>query len=294
MSAGEGAVLVTGASGFIGVALTRELVDTRKVVAMSRSRPVRGWSPGVSFVAGAFHSEKDLANLEEHRIGCLVHLGAVTGGCSEEDGLDVNVLGTRRLLRYLLDRGCRRFVLASSVAATGSLHHDFVPARMPIPDDHPYLARDAYGLSKAMVEDLTRYFGRLYPDAAFVNLRLGAVVDDETWRPEPIKVGTPMRFPFVELARVMLSDAVRALASVVDGPPSVGVRTYNVVGPDATCEDPVPEVVRALLGDKAEGLDMSAYERPGHARDPLYAMEKIERELGFVPRQRTSGRVSAG
>lgn len=113
------AILVTGASGFVGSRLIRRLSEQHKVIALARRAPSGDALPGVSGVQGDFSSVDDLARLDGYPIDAVVHLAAETGGTTEEAGLAVNVVGTRRLLRYLVDRGVRRFVVASSIAATG-------------------------------------------------------------------------------------------------------------------------------------------------------------------------------
>ena len=98
--------------------------------------------------------------LDGLKIDVVVHLAAVTGGCREEDGLLVNVEGTRKLLRYFSDRGCTRFVNASSIAAVGFQSPKFRPLELPIPDEHPCLDRNGYGLSKYLMEEVTKYMWR--------------------------------------------------------------------------------------------------------------------------------------
>lgn len=271
--------LVTGASGFIGRALVKTLSGSRPIVAMSR----RTVDLDVEAVTGEFHSVEDLRRLDSYEIGSVVHLAAVTGGCSEEDGIEINVQGTRRLIRYLLDRGCMKFVLASSVAAVGCLDNDFVPREVPIPDDHLCLARDAYGLSKAMMEEVSGYFARQHIGSEFINLRFGAVVDDAIWQPEAYTGAAPPPYPFVMLARVMLSDVLGAVQAALLAPTRPGSHIYNVVGPDASCADRVAAVLRAAIDGRP--LDLSWYEKAGHEHDAIYSMKKIAAELGFTPRQ---------
>ena len=271
------AILITGASGFLGARLIERLAKQHDVLCMSRNKP----NSDVSFVKGTFDSFEDLRQLDKYEITSVVHLAAVTGGCSEEDGLSVNLLGTRRLLRYLLDRGCRKFVMASSIAAVGCLDPEFLPLSFPIADDHPCLATDAYGLSKAMVEDLTRYFSRKYTDTDFIHLRFGNVAPDETWSPEEVDLHTALFLPITQLTHVLASDVVNAIEKSVESSNHTGVRVYNVVGPDANCDVPVIAKLRATFGDaKLEGFDFSYYEQPGNEHKPLFAMEKIKEELG--------------
>jgi len=272
----SGYTLITGASGFIGGALAQKLAAGRKVICLSRKQP----ADSLEYVQGEFHCVEDLQKLNEYDISCVVHLAAATGGCSEEDGLTVNVLGTQRLLRYAIDRGCRKFVMASSIAAVGGLNDLFVPVQLPILDEHPCLARDAYGFSKAMMEEVTRYFQRITPDADFINLRLGAVAGTP---PTVFSADNPPPgIPFVILGHVMLDDVLRAFDAAINAEIQPGVRVFNVVGMDTNCSDPVPDVLRAALGERIDGLDLSWYDTPGHEYDPIYSMDSIRQGLGFA------------
>lgn len=284
------AVLVTGAGGFIGERLVAALSASREVVAMSRRLPKlaqRGVGGRVTYVGGSFDSFEDLRRLDGYPLDAVVHLAAATGGCGEEEGLAVNVLGTRRLLRYALDRGCRQIVAASSIAAVGSLDRRFAPLALPMADDHPCLAYDAYGASKALMEQMSRQMQRTQEDAGIVHLRLGSVAPDETWQPEPVTADTLADIPFVTLARVYAADAVGALLAALEAPVRPGVHVYNVVGPDISADIPTADAIRAILGERANAYDLSYYARPGNAFKPLYAMERIRDELGFAPRRST-------
>ena len=70
-------------------------------------------------VTARFESPEDLRQLDEFDIEVVAHLAGVTGRCTEQDALIVNVEGSRCLMRYLLDHGCRKFVMASSTAVVG-------------------------------------------------------------------------------------------------------------------------------------------------------------------------------
>jgi nucleoside-diphosphate-sugar epimerase len=180
-----------------------------------------------------------------------------------------------------LDRGCHKFITASSIAAVGCLDTDFLPIALPMPDEHPCLAKDAYGFSKAMVEDLTHYLHRTLPDTDFINLRFGAVQSDESWIPTVINSTDNLEVPFVQLGQVYASDVVAAIIQIVEAPIKRGVRTCNLVGPDSNCSISTLDMLHLILGDKAAQYDLSYYEQPGNANKPLYAMDGIYREFGF-------------
>ncbi len=95
-------ILITGTSGFIGNALAESLSQIHEVIGLSR-QPTD--VAGAIAILGDFSEPDELHKLDDHPdIDVLIHLAAGTGGCSEEDGIRVNVAGTHHLLRYLIDR----------------------------------------------------------------------------------------------------------------------------------------------------------------------------------------------
>lgn len=268
------AVLITGASGFIGRALVRAMAVRHDVVCMSRNDP----GLELPWIRGDFGSFEDLRRLDDHPIDVVIHLGAVTGGCLERDGMLVNVEGTRCLMRYLMDRGCREFVMASSIAAVGFQNTSFRPDRLPIPDDHPCLDRDGYGFSKYMMEEVTKYYHRQNPEIDVVNLRLSTVKPDERM-PAPMKPGPLPEWGLGIITVMALSDAVRVFTMAAEAPYRPGVRTMNATGPKAWVAVPVAEILGNWWG---RDVDLSHFEKPGHEYDSVYDVSCIETEIGFV------------
>lgn len=276
-------ILITGASGFIGSALARTLSSSRSHQPICLSRQPTEHL-GVDSVSGDFSAPAELQKLDRcGEIDVLIHLAAVTGGCSEEECLRVNVLGTHHLLRYLIDRGCSKFVLASSIAAVGMQSVDFRPLQLPMPDEHPCLDRDGYGFSKYMMEEVTRYLARQNDELDFISLRLASISPDDR-QLTPQQPGPTPGWGMGRISIMLLSDTVRCLIAAAEAPRKPGVRILNAVGPQACTAVPVPELLRSWYGPDVDELDMSYYERPGHERDPVYDITRIREELGFEPR----------
>ena len=269
-----GSILITGASGFIGRALAASMAQGCEVVCMSRRDP----ELGLPWVRGEFGSFEDLARLDDRSIDAVVHLASVTGGCSERDGILVNVEGTRCLMRYLIDQGCRKFVMASSIAAVGFQSRLFRPIQLPIPDDHPCLDRDGYGLSKYLMEEITRYYQRQNGDIDVINLRLSSVRRDDGM-PELRRMGPLGQWSLGGITLMALSDAVRAFTLAAEAPHRPGVRTMNAAGPRAWVADPVADILRSWWG---EDVDVGHFDRPGREYDSVFDVSCIRQELGFV------------
>ena len=273
-------VLITGASGFIGRALATTVSVQHEVICMSRKDP----GLGLPWIRGDFGSFEDLRRLDGNEIDVVIHLAAVTSGCLERERIPVNVEGTRCLMRYLMDSGCRKFVMASSIAAVGMQSTQFRPCCLPMPDEHPCLDRDGYGFSKYLMEELTKYEYRRDGEIDVVNLRLSSVCADEKMaalvQPGPLEewaVGT--------ITVMALSDAVRVFMMAAEAPYKSGVRIMNAAGPVAWVAVPVAEILRSWWGND---VDVSRFEKPGHEYDSVFDVSRIKTEIGFVA-ERTPG-----
>ena len=179
----------------------------------------------------------------------------------------VNVEGTRRLMRYLIDRGCRKFVMASSIAAVGFQSRRFRPLQLPIPDTHPCLDRDGYGLSKYLMEEVTAYYQRQVEEIDVINLRLSSVCLDKRM-PQRMKAGPLGEWALGGLTVMARSDAVRAFSAAAEALPRTGVRTMNAAGPKAWAAAPVAECLRGgwgRFGNHQHGRGRRpTSRRPGH------------------------------
>lgn len=232
-------VAVTGASGGIGRALVRALVEHGAVVrgltrteAGAASLRELGADPVVGDLAGP---DGDATALETLCRGAQVvfHLAAWMGGAGGRARADsVNVEGTRRVVRAAEGAGARRVVIASSVAVYG-------PVRSGNVDEtrEPWQVGDPYGDSKIAAE-------RAAHDAAttveVVILRPTMVYGPGTnsWTLTPVRAlarGLPMVFGDGEalLDAVYVDDVARAFvaAGEADG---VAGRAFNVTGATTT------------------------------------------------------------
>lgn len=128
--------LVTGATGFIGSAVTRALLEAGhdvRVLVRPDSPPDNLRGLPVELVQGDLG---DAASLRRAVSGCqaLFHLAACYRLWSRDPGLlyAVNVAGTRELMLAALDAGVGRVVYTSSVATIG-LAGDGTPATEETP-----------------------------------------------------------------------------------------------------------------------------------------------------------------
>lgn len=265
-------ILITGASGLIGNLLVDELKIRHTVIAMSRRAPE---GDGFTYVRGNFACWEDLAQLDEYQIDSVVHLAAVTGGCLEREGILVNVEGTRTLIQYLAKHGCKKCVLASSIAAIGFQHVDFVPDHLPITEEHGCYDRDGYGLSKYLMEEITRYLSRQNPELDILNIRLSSASTREL---VPSGLREHGEWCLGGPTYMVVDDAVKLFALAVESPLKPGLRIVNGVASRVWSMVPTAVQLRHWWGDK---VDLSYFERPGNEYASPFDTTRLEQEFGF-------------
>lgn len=264
-------IVVTGASGLIGSRLVNYLKAKHDVIALSRRR-LEG--EGFTFVRGNFAEWEDLKQLDSYSIDGLVHLGAVIGGCIEREGILVNVEGTRSLLQYLASRGCRKMVLASSIAAIGFEREDFVPEHLPITEAHGCSDRHGYGVSKYLMEEITRYISRQKPELDIINVRLSST------QPGDKPPGLRDRGPWClgGPTYMIVDDAVKLFSLAAESPVRPGLRIVNGVPSRIWSTVRTAEQLRHWYGDQ---VDLSYFEQPGNEYACLFDSTKAREEFGF-------------
>jgi UDP-glucose 4-epimerase len=285
-------ILVTGGAGFIGshivdayLGLGHEVV----VVDDLSSGRAENVNP-----AAAFHAldvrDPDLERVfVTHRPEVVNHHAAQIdvrrSAADPVHDIEVNIIGTVRLLRHCMAHGARRVIFAST---GGAIYGE--PQYLPADEEHPVRPLSPYGLDKFAAEHHLRLFreqgGPDYTILRYANVygprqdphgEAGVVA---IFARAMLGGGIPTIFGDGEQTRdfVYVSDVVRAnvaaLEREVPGPLNIG--TGRPTSVNAVCQG----LARLAGCDRPPHY---APERPGEVRHIHLACARARNELGWEP-----------
>jgi nucleoside-diphosphate-sugar epimerase len=236
------AVLVTGASGFIGQALCGRLVrDGFRV--RGTFRPTSNPAPGPDiekFLVGDIAGDNDYPAMLDG-VGTVVHLAArvhvMGGGRSMDEYRRLNAAGTARLAEAAARMKVRRFVYVSTIKVNG----EESPA--PYRESDEPSPRDPYGISKWEAEQALR---KISADTGLETVIL---------RP-PLVYGPGVKANFLNLIRLVERGVPLPLASIRN------LRSFVLLGNlvDALCVCAVHPAAAGATFMVSDGRDVSTPE----------------------------------
>lgn len=303
-------VLVTGASGFLGLAVVQKLlslgVSVRALVRSDKKWELLRRS-GVSIVVGDIRDSAMHAAIAD--VDTVIHCAATIGSSSISHEVlhSINVEGTRNLVNAIKDSpNLHRFVHVSSVAVVGE-----TDPRNPADEQTPCRPLDAYGEAKLLAEQIVR-------DAAIAGFP--AVIARPMWiygSRSPITTNlfrkiALRKLPMIGPARntmqpVAIDDAVAGVlkCAVTDG---IEGCIYNIAGPEILTIRSMCETIAQVMGTTVPRLSVPLAAAipvarisellfpvlgmmPPLTRNKLafflvnnsYSIERARRELGWNP-----------
>jgi nucleoside-diphosphate-sugar epimerase len=267
-------VLVTGGSGKAGKWVIEHLLEHgyQVINADQKTSPlVRTYHVDLTDLGQAFGvmEGKD----------AVIHLAAIPwpGEHTAEVVFRNNVMSTFNVLQAACVLGVKKVVLAGSESALGFpfMFRRFSPQYLPIDEEHPLLAQDAYGLSKIVLEELAKGFVRRSPDMSIISLRLSYILQPQDYAAElEAAWQDEQRNDFNLWAYVDSRDTANAcrLALEYSQP---GFEAFYIAAPDTLMKQPTLELVQRYY----PGVERIA-EGFGGRMSPLDC-RKAERLLGF-------------
>ena len=152
-------ILVTGAAGFIGSSVARQLINIGYNVWTidNLSTGIEENIPdGVEFIKGNCYDKKIIESLANIKFNAIMHIaGQSSGEISFEDpiyDLKTNTESTLRLIEFGINNGSKKFIYASSMSVYGNTQE------MQIKEEHPCKPLSFYAIGKLASENYLRLY----------------------------------------------------------------------------------------------------------------------------------------
>ncbi|MFZ5736996.1 NAD-dependent epimerase [Rhodopseudomonas palustris] len=304
----EQAVLVTGAAGFIGFHVARELLEAgRSVVGLDSLNHYYDPGlkqarldlltpyPGFSFVRGDLADRSATAELfATRRFPVVIHLAAQAGVrhslSHPHDYADSNLEGFLNVLEGCRHHGCEHLIYASSSSVYGA--NTKLPFSVDDPTDHPI---SLYAATKKANELMAHCYSHLYR-LPTTGLRFFTIYGP-WYRPDmalylfakAITEGRPIKlFNHGQMRRdfTYVDDVTRVVTRLIDLVPTgcdghAPARVYNVGNHSPEELMHVVALLERALGRPAvrEMLPM----QPGDVPATFADVEALVRDVGFRP-----------
>ncbi|HEY4647492.1 MAG TPA: NAD-dependent epimerase/dehydratase family protein [Gemmatimonadales bacterium] len=280
-------VLVTGGSGFLGGRLLQVLSDQNIPVRgitrlLSRARHL----PGIEWV------QSDLAQEARLRaalcdIETVYHCAALCGAPgSLQDYEQVNVEGTRHLLRLAAESGVKNFIYLSSMSVYAAPSDSTAILDEDSALDQRASERGAYTQSKLAADQVVLEFARQHRWPRVIVLRPGTLYGPGAKPPtgrfqlpspqtRPLVTGSPD----VPAGLVYVDDVVEAMLAAARSMAPTG-RVYNLINPAECTQGELARTLTEVTGGRV---------RPIFAPYPLVWSAMLGVDLLSLPRHRKLG-----
>jgi nucleoside-diphosphate-sugar epimerase len=271
-------VLVTGGNGRLGRWVVRELRGHGyEVVSVDRQLPAQR--------ADRMHYRQvemsDLGQVIGSATGCdaVIHLAAIPNPYQHPDEVVFrnNVEATYNALQAAMTLGIGRAIIASSASVYGMAwaRPTFAPLYAPLDEDHPFIVRDPYALSKEVDERTAEMFVRRC-DMTVLAYRLHWIAEPG----EAMLRATEGHAPTFEEATnlwgyVDVRDAARAFRLGLEADVS-GFVPLNITAADTLRPEPTEELLPTFL-------PTTEIRRPLPGNTTAWSIDRAREVIGYIP-----------
>jgi nucleoside-diphosphate-sugar epimerase len=296
--------LITGGSGFLGINLTRYLLDKgHEVICYDIADFDYPERDRITFIKADI---RDRAALDRAMPGVhiVVHTAAALPLYSKEDIYTTDVIGTRNVVEAAYQAGVERLIHISSTAVYG------IPDHHPLHEDDPLHGVGPYGEAKIEAERICLEYRQkgmcipiIRPKSFIGPERLGVFALLYDWardgRSFPVLGNGKNRYQYLDVED--LCDAIYLCATLprerVNDTFNIGAKEFGTVAEDFQAvldyaghgkkvkPFPAGPVILGLRILEALGLSpLYKWVYETIAKDSFVSIEKAERVLGFRPK----------
>lgn len=263
-------ILITGASGFVGVNLLNALINEGHHVETFSSK----------------EGDISTAELKFESIDHIFHLAGKTfvpdSWNSPKEFYQTNVMGATNVLEFARTQGASVTLMSSYVYGE--------PQYLPIDENHPVGAYNPYCQTKILSEDIGGFYSKnfdvdctvfrpfnIYGNRQNENFLIPTIIKqvlDPTTDSITLMSLNPKR------DYVHVSDVVNALLSSIE---CKGFSTYNIGSGESYSVKEIVDMVQSIAGSN-KGISSNATERKNEVMDVVANISKLKNELSWQPK----------
>lgn len=281
-------VLVTGATGFVGPYLVRELLHKKsniKILAMNKARKPPYFEDNTTFVYGNITDSDSLQKIMED-VDIVFHLAAISNVnyaiAHPKETFKTNAVGTLNLLEEARNSRIEKFVYVSSSHVYG------LPQYLPMDEKHPIDPREPYASSKAAAELLVNTYAlnygintavirpfNMYGPGQSENFIIPSIIKQAKEK-ETIELGN------LEPTRDLLyiKDAVEGMLTIAE----CGEGVYNIGSGIETSIKEIVENIINLIDPARKYVSIESRRRPNAVDIPRMCADVSRlKALGWAP-----------
>lgn len=221
-------ILLTGASGTVGLAVLNQLYELREkfeitifdIKTAKSKKLLKPFKEGVNIVYGNISNENDIAKVCVNQ-DAVIHLAAIIPPLADdlpELAKQVNVVGTQNLIRLLEQHSPDAFFLySSSISVYGDrLNDPFIKVNDPLTPSKG----DKYGKTKVLAEEIVQN-SKLDWSIFRLSAVMGGHKISKLMFHQPLKTSLEIAAP---------EDTARAFVNAIDKQDQLSKRIFNLGG----------------------------------------------------------------
>ncbi|RCG32714.1 NAD(P)-dependent oxidoreductase [Sphaerisporangium album] len=267
-------ICVTGASGKLGRAVVRDLLDHGYEVVATDVRP--GPSDLGAQVLLADLTQYGQAVEVLHGVDAVVHLANIPapGIHTPSETFNSNTVMNSNVFLAAAQLKIGRVVWASSETTLG-LPFDAPPRYAPVDEDHYPVPTSTYALSKVVTETLAEHVAQ-WSGIAFVALRFSNILGPDDYKAFPAYWEDPLLRKWNLWGYIDTRDAAASCRLALEAPIE-GARSFIIAAADTVMNRPSADLMKEVFPDVEIRRDLAGFET-------LLAIDSAREALGFTPR----------
>ena len=241
-------VLVTGATGFVGPYLVRELLDRKariKVLSMNKTSGLTYLEDKINLVRGNITDTGSLQNIMKD-VDIVFHLAAISNVnyaiSHPRETFETNATGTLNLLEEARKNEVEKFVYISSSHVYG------LPQYLPMDEKHPVNPHEPYAASKAAAEMLVNIYALNY------GLKTTIVRPFNMFGPGqsedfiiPSIIGQALKKELVELGNLTPTRDLLYITDAIEGMLTIAQKGEGIYNIGSGIETSIKEIVETII-----------------------------------------------